>query len=635
MTAFGYGNNFNSDMSFGLSGSDGYTPDVSLPAALKPRPLISNEREHANVIRLDTIEQSVLSVRKQEESDRTAIKQDMDEVAHLMNDVVNYDTQVGFVMGQLNQEMTVMEHNRTADETSLLNAINDNSAAINGVMENQKVLSAAEKSELILERAINISRATAKGAEAAASGVGTIPIFGPVLSNGAKVIADTAEAFADTAAAIKEGQILSTLVDSLHALRTTNSHPMDMLNSAVTVANSAGELAGALKTLGNRVRSMDSLNYQKVTIPGETSHSTAYISSTREYGQSVTYFVKPSSAVHYIHATISDDNVGYKIHEAFGGRDINGMGAEVTSSGPVNLNLSNARIVEFNVIIPIDRVQAILMSLQQRDMKLSIEERIGYFEQYVVRGIKPDNKRLNSTIDEHYAALHSHAHNKDISVKQVKMAEYLLAKRSDAKLAHPVGLGEHHYDNALEHRYSAGHAVRLTSTFRVGSYSVFEQYVGPFTHAGEYTVGMSTETIGSKVMIFQLAGHVGQVLMRRSNSDGKSLFMFSLSVDEDHNLTADKIDFECDRLILRAYVLNPISCSYMIGPATGKHVSATAMIQHKSISDHIAHGLNYDYVRRMISPAAVQRTAFGFNLWSSYVGNGNWGELEIMTVTSR
>lgn len=624
MANFNYDFSNQTDLRFGLSGPDGYTPDVSLPAALKPRPLISNEREHANVLRLDTIEQAVLTARKQEEADRTAIKQDLNLVSEFFHDVINHDTQVGFIMNQLNQEMSLMEHNRTEDEVSLLNAINENTDAINEILSNQRALSAAERAELIVEQTINIARATAKGAEAAASGVGVIPVFGPVFSNGAKVVADTAEAVADTAAAIKESQILSTLVDSFHSMRSLYDHPTDMLTAAVNMSSSASELGASLKILSNRVRSMDSLNFQKVSVPGETMHSTAYVMSNQEYGQSVVYYIKPSSSTVHIHASISDRSVAFNLHESFGQRDVNGMGALIANFGVVDSNVNGARIVEFNTIISADRIQAMLMAMQRTRVILTVEERIGYFEQYIVRGIKPDNKTLLADTDSIFADLHSSAHNYAVSDRQSRNARHLIEARNKQRDTHDNTSGTHHVDSALDHRYAAAHIIKLTSKFRIGGYSVFEYYFGPLTHSGTYAVSAIGDAINATAMYVQIAGRSGQVVTLNVSGETAANRTINLTVGDDHSISHGGTNFQCDRLVFRIYMINPLSVTIAIGPTANSPITADDMIDHKNIDAHIDGGLDYDYTRRMIDPVNITSISFSYRPWDFFKGNGDW-----------
>ncbi|AAQ83565.1 VP4 [Liao ning virus] len=620
-------------LDFGLTGMDNYAPDSSLASALKPRPLISNEREHANVIRIDRIEHDLVKDRMQEEADRNILKDDIAMFATSLKTIVDFDNHTEFVLNNLNSSITKAEQSRVKDENFLLAAINENVEAVNDIIANQQALTAAEKADLIMEQVINSSRAVAHTSAAIADGVGVIPIFGPNVASGAKVLADTAEAVADTTAAIKASQISQQLSTAFSALRTVHEHPNKFIEAAVNTIRTGEDLVPKLKQIVDRSRRANELTFSRVTVPGSISHSHAYVSVLDDYDVLMVYHIKPSTGAYGIKASIGSRRVSYSLHGLFGELDSFGFGPEIMASGIVALPPIGSRQVEFNTVINADRCRAMLMALQSPGLSLSDEEYVGYFEQYLCRAIEPTNRTVLSALHSSFDSIHSDSMSNDMHFDHVAMLGHLdthRQKHKDNLEAKLPGSSDILVPLGHVNRAHSTHTLALKSTFRIGDFRVYDYFIGPFTHSGKFVIGVVIDSmyVGSytdnrRFIYSQYSGHEGQRINSVANSS-EAPIRLELTLTVKSDLTIEGV--EGDRAVFRVYGVDLHSVRVITGLSEG----SDAVIQPPmTTSDHKALGFDYGFMRRHIDPKIVNNTAdLGYHEWEQYHGNGNWTNIK-------
>ncbi|AGK29952.1 VP4 [Banna-like virus strain Balaton/2010/HUN] len=610
-----------SSLGSGLAGPDRTVSDGTFNSMVMPRAVISNEREHASKVRLDKLEHRQARDEKQAASDRQAINDDYKYMGDALKDMVNLDIATEHQLLKLGSSMYKTDHEREVELTEVLELVKENREEVNGILKNQQAITAAERAELIINMITAGSRSAAAAARAAADGIGTIPIFGPCLANGAKIGADVAESVADAAEAIKDSQIIAQLDAGYQALQSMHAAPTDIIKPAVAIATTVPELIGTLQNIAAKQRSHTDIAFKKVAT-GDVVRASVLIKPSRplEYESWQIYIIHPSQGSLGALVHIEGGRIRYRVMTQYEPSGDLGFGVDVIKSGSVDHSREGTRVL-FHAKTTSKYLVAMLLAMEKIAPTLSQGEVIGYFEQFINLALEPDNLSLADAYHTELANLVSKTSSIDWSVHDEKMHQWLEKKKVDNRavmtVKRSVADADRHYPMHFNDLRSAPVYCELTTKHEVAGYSVFNYMLGPWNHSGTFKIFVTVDDFNDDNWFSQIVSSEGQIVSS-NNLIGAPARVNVMEVDE-----LGEVDFlgkKHDRFQLKIYVKNPHSVRAYRGWEDGH---SAPRIEPRTSEHYASRMYDYSCFDRDISPSHLTIDDYGVHPWTDYA-QGNW-----------
>lgn len=604
-------------------GLDRYAPDSSFGSALKPRLVASNEREHALALRLNKIEHNILENRKQEHLDRDALKQDFNATASVLDTVIDFDNHTEHMLHNIAAQVKAVDHEREKEMTLILSAVNENSVAIDNIIKDVQVLDNTQRAELILEQITDVARSTAKAAEIAADGVGVVPVFGPSIANGAKVVANGAELVANTADAIKASGILRELDTVFKAVNTVHERPANLVAASVEATNTATELVGKLKVLMDAAKRRNDAGFAKLTNKDTVRMSTfEYPDQQNEYFTHVVYNLHPTNGALGMQVEVRENVIKYDLRKQYGELDVNKFGTSVMQSGAIAGIQRSKTTDQFPLKSSISHCLALVQALSELSGQMDGVSIASYLEQYFVLNLLPDKRPIVNLMNKKLhdlqfspAGINWHLYETEL-IASMAAAKPLYRAEVEAKFP---GAGMKLVPDKFTSLEATPHLIDLDTQHRIADYGIYEYMVGPFTHSGTYRVNVIVDQLGYDTWYMQVMGVKGQVVSANVTDGAPLTTALSFSVS-----SRGFIDNEqgCDRKMIRIYSkgCKNVRISAGWGPTPAK-----ARIPPKTLEEHVNNPMNYSVFKRHLDPTRTITT--GNRLWTDYTSPGNWNTL--------
>lgn len=610
--------------------------NLNLDRSTGPKPVITNEREHANVLRLARIEHNLDEARSQEINDRSALKNDLSKVHDQIQHVAKIENQTHVTLDNFASMLNKLDQERYEEGTALLSAIASNSNEIKGLITNVNQLDLAERAELILTKVSSSARAVSKVAEIAGDSVGAaIPIFGAQVSSGAKVIAETAEFVADTTQAVQSSGILKHLDEIFKAITVSSDTPKDIITPALKVSTTTTELIQKIKDIMERNSRSFNLTFEKVHSMGSPLHS--YVErhySLNQYNPIARYIIRPSvGSVDFI-IEFSGKEVSIKSYKQHEFKE-DGSAKTIIQLGSVPAITGEIIRIDFNCHPNSHQVMAFGQAIRGIS-SVSTIDKMFYLEQFLSIGLKPDNKQL---LNRYHSELHdtilSNTYGLDWHQVEAQHGESLKTQKQRLKRSIGASHGESAADLHVPDEFSDLQKnmlnVKMSSKTVISGYNVYTYLLGPFIRYGEYRVGVIMDDTNFSGLeqdwYIQLTRCAGNEVFK-ANTSGDYVYVTKLTIN------ALGLDQKLSDLIkIKVYAKKAISVRLIGGWVKGtevKHVDKKMQAydraqKNKNDANHeITKCISYATLDRYIDPALITTSAdLGYHTWNEY-GNNNW-----------
>nr|FAA04040.1 TPA: VP4 protein [Kadipiro virus] len=604
------------------SGFRGYFPDSSVSSALIPRLVVTNDREHVLAGRLKRIEDNIAKNKLTEHDDIEVVKSDYESISNNFKEQIKFDNATDRALHDFSTQIKIVDNEREKEMTVLLGAVNDNSQAINDIIKDVTVIDNVEKANLILEKVISISRATAKTAEIAADGVGVVPVFGPSIANGAKIAAHTAEMVANTAEAVKASGILNDLNETFKAVTSVHARPNDLIKSAVKSTNNAIDLAAKLKVMIDSAKRKNDAGLSKISIPSIVIKSTVEWPRVIDaYDTHCVYKLHPPNGAVGLIVEVKNTVVTYQVKKQYGDLDFDGFGEVIIAGGKVVGIQGAKRIVDFHLSVDAAHSLAMVMAVQGLGGKIDSTSVVGYFEEYFELGMRVEKPEVDNAFSNHLhdlvvgtsyidwhkyetEMLNTHTQRKDILINEVNES---------------LGAGSsiHMVPNGFITLETTPTIIELSPVMKIGAYSVFEHLFGPFVNNGTYTYNLVIDVMGTPSKWYtQLADVRGQVVSS-SILDAIPTQPVDLVISGkgSMNTIANSTGLLVDRRLLRIYVKQPKCVRIFCG--WKNNVPSTRFIP-KTVDEQKTFAHDFSKLHRYLDPNATLAITEGANAWGNY-----------------
>jgi len=465
------------------------------------------------------------------------------------------------------------------------------------------------------------ARSAAAAGRAAADGVGTIPIFGPSIANGAKIAADVAESIADAAEAVKDSNILAQLDTAYQALQTVHIAPQDIIKPATAVADTAAGLVASMQQIMSNLRSHTDIAFKKVST-GDVLLKSYMIKPNRpvEYDSWQLYFLHPAQGPLGVVMLVKGNKIGYQVLAQYKPLGNTGFGEVVLKAGYVDKTLWGTR-VDFQVKVPCNQLIAMVFALEKMT-GLSQGEVVGYFEQFVNLGLEPDNADLLEMYHQELSMLNSKGSTIDWKKHDSAMHTWLEDKKAENRAQmvtkRSVSEADRHYPLHFNDLRATPLVCKVASKHDVDGYTVHSYLLGPWNHAGtiKYYVCVDSYEMDELWYIQEIGPH-GQSISARTTQHEPVL----VSVQEvNQNGEITDHGMITDRKQLRIYVKNPHTVRVYRGWETGHTVPR---ITPRTMEYFKAANFRYNTFDRDIAPTHLTLGDQGYHAWSEY-RDGNW-----------
>nr|WFJ61571.1 VP4 [Kadipiro virus] len=610
------------------SGFRGYVPDSSVSSALIPRLVVTNDREHVLAGRLKRIEDNIAKNKLTEHDDIEVVKSDYESIANNFKEQIKFDNATDRALHDFSTQIKIVDSEREKEMTVLLGAVNDNSQAINNIIKDVTVIDNIEKANLILEKVIAVSRATAKTAEIAADGVGVIPVFGPSVANGAKIAAHTAEMVANTSEAVKASGILNDLNETFKAVTSVHSRPNDLIKSAVKSTNNAVDLAAKLKVMIDSARRKNDVGLSKISIPSMVVKSTVeWPRIIDAYDTHCVYKLHPPNGSVGLIIEVKNTLISYQLKKQYGKVDSDGFGDTIISGGRIVGIAGAKRIVDFHLSVDAAHSLAMVMALQSLSNRLDSTSIVGYFEEYFELGMRVEKPEVDN-------AFSNHLHDLTVDTSYIDWHKYeteMLNTHSERKTAlinevnesFGVGSSTHMVPDGFITLETSPTIIELTPVMKIGAYSVYEHLFGPFVNTGTYTYNLVVDVIGQPTKWYtQLVDVRGQVVSS-SALDALPTQPVDLIIGSKGAMSTipDSSGLLVDRRLLRIYVKQPKCVRVFCGWKSGV---SSFRFTPKTLEEQKAFSHEFSRLHRFLDPNSDVAITEGSNVWEAYTkGNYN------------
>ncbi|QPK66773.1 VP4 [Callinectes sapidus reovirus 2] len=200
------------------------------------------------------------------------------------------------------------ENDLAADLTS---AIIKDESAMKQIIEDTRVINAAEKADLALEQISSYASIARDTANLAADAAEVIP-FGASVAGVIRTGADTADLIAETATTIKRSGITRTLSNVVTNLHTGELSPVDLLTQSMAVASDVDSLVRELKTIPQRRERRLDLTFASASDPTPALHDSEYYATYGVEGAPMCYVVRDSRSPYYARIKIDQYGLMYE-----------------------------------------------------------------------------------------------------------------------------------------------------------------------------------------------------------------------------------------------------------------------------------------------------------------------------------
>nr|AYN64410.1 VP4 [Banna virus] len=608
-----------------LTGNDRTVSDGTFNSMIMPKAVIANEREHFMKTRLDKIEHELSRNAKQEIADRQSLADDYKALNLAIGQEIRLDVATQHQLNRLGSAMYKADHERESELTDLINRIRENEVTVNGILENQKAITAAERADLVLEIVASTAKSVSAAGRAAADGSGVVPIFGPSVANGIKAGIDIADSVAEAAIAVKESGIVTQLNDVYHAFQSVHVAPNDVIKPAVAVANSSTELVGNLQAIYSRLRSHSDIGFKKVTVGDliPNSYMIKPVNST-EYSSWQLYVVHPVQGSLGLVVQIMGDALTYNVFGQYGVSSASEFGKTVLTGGVTNTALEGFK-VKFQTKVTAQQALSLVMALQDATSKLSQGEMIGYFEQYINLALEPDNLSLLENMHKYHHLLTSQDSPIDWNYHDEEMHKWLEARknanRETMKQKEGQVAADIHIPKVFNDLRNTTMHCKLDGQQNIAGYTVYEYLIGPWAHQGDIDYSVVVETLSEETKWYcEIIGIDGHLILEKS-AQHKPEKILELTVD-DKGITQFKSKNH-DRLKLKVYVKDALSVK-VFRSWIGINVPR---VKTKLFNDLVNFKYDYSHFDKNISPKHLRLNDLGWHTWDQY-NNGNWTNIK-------
>nr|WPS64196.1 VP4 [Banna virus] len=608
-----------------LTGNDRTVADGTFNSMIMPRAVIANEREHFMKTRIDKIEHDLNRSAKQEMMDRQSLAEDYNALNLAVGQEIKLDVATQHQLNRLGSAMYKADHERETELTDLINRIRENEVTVNGILENQKAITAAERADLLLEVVASTAKSVSAAGRAAADGSGVVPVFGPSVANGIKVGIDIADSVAEAAIAVKESGIITQLNDVYHAFQSVHVAPNDVIKPAAVVAGTSTELIGNLQAIYSRLRSHSDIGFKKATV-GDVIPNSYMIKpvNSAEYASWQLYVIHPVQGSLGLVVQLMGDALTYNVFAQYGTTSASEFGKTVLTGGATNTALEGTK-VKFQTKVTAQQALALTMALKDAASMLSQGELIGYFEQYINLALEPDNLSLQDNMHKYHHLLTSQNSPIDWNYHDEEMHKWLDGRKTtnyDAmQKKDGTVIADIHIPKVFNDLRNTTLHCKLEGKQTIAGYTVYEYLIGPWAHYGDIDYSVVVDTLNEETKWYcEVIGIDGHLLIEKSVQH-KPEKILELTVNDSGVASFNSKNH--DRLKLKVYVKDSLSVKVFrnwIG------INAPR-VKTKMFNDHI--GVNYDYSHfdKNISPAHLTLTDLGWHTWDQY-NAGNWTNIK-------
>uniref|UniRef100_A0A2V0R9J7 VP4 n=1 Tax=viral metagenome TaxID=1070528 RepID=A0A2V0R9J7_9ZZZZ len=201
------------------------------------------------------------------------------------------------------------ENDLAADLTS---AVVKDESAIKQIIEDVKVVNAAEKADLVLEQISSYATIARDTANLAADAAEIIP-FGASAAGVIRTGADIADVVAQTTTTIQRSGITKSLGNVITNLHTGELSPAELLTQSMTVAKDVEGLVNEMKTIPMRRERRIDLTFASASDPTSVMHDTEYYSVYGIEGAPMYYVVRDSRSPYYTKIKVDGYGLTYEV----------------------------------------------------------------------------------------------------------------------------------------------------------------------------------------------------------------------------------------------------------------------------------------------------------------------------------
>uniref|UniRef100_A0A2V0RGT8 VP4 n=1 Tax=viral metagenome TaxID=1070528 RepID=A0A2V0RGT8_9ZZZZ len=197
------------------------------------------------------------------------------------------------------------ENDLAADVTSSILKDED---AIKQIIEDTKILSVAEKADLVIEQISSYATIARDTANLVADAAEVVP-FGSSVAGVIRTGADTADLVAETATTIKRSGITRSLSKVITNLHTGELSPQDILTQSMTIAKDVDSLVREVNLIpARRERRLD-LTFAAATDPTPVIHDSEYYAQYGVEDAAMCYVLRDTRSPYYTRVRV--DNYGF------------------------------------------------------------------------------------------------------------------------------------------------------------------------------------------------------------------------------------------------------------------------------------------------------------------------------------
>lgn len=595
--------------------ADSYVVDNSVEASLKPRLVISNDREHRVVQRFERLEHAIDVNRQTEALDRDALIDDVSVVASSLKHVCDYEDETQHTIHLLSNNIKSVEQERIREMHGITGAILRNKETVDSLIKDVAALSMTQRAELILQQVTDTARAVGKAAEITSDGIGIVPVFGASIANGSRVIAHTAEFAANTADAIKASGILKHLDEAYRAISVIHERPLDIISVAVATAHDSTDLITKLQHSYEHAKHEINAGFSKVSVKDAIKFSSAIIfGDDLTYLPNVIYNLHPTAGGLGLQVWLHGNKVGYALRKQFGDElDEYGYGLTVLTSGDMPRHPGDGKAKSFILRVTLDSALAMVKAFAVNSEHMSVHDIVGHLEQFFCLSMTPDDDIIMEAynLHKHDQIMLDNTFRDDIRSDLITHNEGKLVHQ---KKHHKEKFGDNKFDaHSTSHIEQLVHTSSLQCLARISSYSIFEYALANQIYEGKKNVFLVVDQYVDSPWYVQVIGFKGQTIYK-FNENGTPIstpLVFKIN-------NIGIINGDSDSALIRVYVKKAKHVRIIVGWDKTTNVTRNPIKE----THEYEHGIGAsEYFCRHIVPN--DNPTLGRHTWSEYA-DGNY-----------
>nr|WCF59149.1 MAG: VP4 [Eriocheir sinensis reovirus 1] len=253
---------------------------------------------------------------KRASRDSDAYRSQLESDLNAMSSFINHDHDKSVASDRVLHHLADALHSEIDNENDLAadlaSAVVKDEDTIKQIIEDVKVVNAAEKADLVLEQISTYATVARDTANLAADAAEVIP-FGASAAGVIRTGADVADLVAQTTTTIQRSGITKSLGNVVTNLHTGELSPTDLLTQSMAVAKDVEGLVKEMKTIPMRRERRLDLTFASASDPTSIKHDTEYYSVYGIEGAPMFYVVRDSRSPYYTKIKVDGYGLTYEV----------------------------------------------------------------------------------------------------------------------------------------------------------------------------------------------------------------------------------------------------------------------------------------------------------------------------------